>query len=56
MIGSGFGGCAISLLPAAKMEPMQYEIGKTYQEMTGLSADFYVAEPSEGARKLESYE
>jgi galactokinase len=55
MTGAGFGGCAITLLPRDNMEQIKQEIGKTYRENTGLTADFYVAEPSEGARKLESY-
>lgn len=54
MTGAGFGGCAISLVPVEQIEHIREEISKTYRKITGLTVDFYEAEPSDGARKLDS--
>ncbi|MCD4697163.1 MAG: galactokinase [Bacteroidales bacterium] len=52
MTGAGFGGCAISLVHKDQIETFKKKVGKTYFEKTGLKADFYFAEPTNGIGKI----
>ena len=52
MTGGGFGGCTVSLVKDEAIETFKERVGKAYQEKTGITPDFYVAEISDGARKL----
>ncbi len=52
MTGAGFGGCTVSLVKEESIDRMISEVGKRYQEQTGLHADFYVAEIGNGAQKI----
>ncbi|MDR2834237.1 MAG: galactokinase [Streptococcaceae bacterium] len=52
MTGAGFGGCAIALVRNDAVDTLKEIVGKTYQEVTGLTADFYVAQIGRGAGKL----
>lgn len=52
MTGAGFGGCAIALVKEADLARFIKNVGQTYQEQIGYSADFYVANVDDGARKL----
>ncbi len=49
MTGAGFGGCAIALLEKSQCDRYIDYVGKAYKETTGLSADFYIAEISNGS-------
>ena len=52
MTGAGFGGCTVSIV---KEENVQYfidTITEKYTEIIGYAPDFYVANISDGARKL----
>jgi len=49
MTGAGFGGCAIALVHRNACNNFMETVGKGYAEQTGLKADFYIAEISEGA-------
>lgn len=53
MTGGGFGGCTVSLVKDEAIETFKQEVGKHYKERTGLDAEFYVAEISDGARRVE---
>ncbi|MEG0134399.1 MAG: galactokinase [Cetobacterium sp.] len=53
MTGAGFGGCTVSLVENNHIEKFIKNVGKKYKERTGLEASFYIANPGEGARKLE---
>lgn len=55
MTGAGFGGCTISLVPKGQVSTFMDTVGRNYQAMTGLKADFYVAEIGDGARLIESF-
>jgi galactokinase len=52
MTGGGFGGCTVSLVKDEAVDIFIEEVGKNYSERTGLKPEFYVAEISDGAKKL----
>lgn len=52
MTGAGFGGCTVSLVRDESIERMIKEVGESYHAITGLNADFYVAEIGNGAQKI----
>ncbi len=52
MTGGGFGGCTVSLVKEEAIPTFIEEVGKAYTSKTGLKADFYIAEISDGARQL----
>lgn len=49
MTGGGFGGCVIALTPDELVEQVKDEIEQKYEASTGLRADIYVCEASDGA-------
>ena len=52
MTGAGFGGCTVSIVRDDAVEKFVNEVGKNYRERTGLIPEFYVAQISDGVRKL----
>jgi galactokinase len=50
MTGAGFGGCTVSIVKEEHVESFIREVGKGYNERTGLHADFYVAEIGDGSK------
>ncbi|MBU7594276.1 galactokinase [Metabacillus halosaccharovorans] len=52
MTGAGFGGCTVSIVKNDKIEEFIQEVGKRYNEKTGLAADFYVANVGDGAKEI----
>jgi galactokinase len=52
MTGAGFGGCTVNLVSEGSVEKFIHEAGEKYRVITGLSADFYIAEIGDGVRKL----
>jgi len=52
MTGAGFGGCTVSVVYKDSVEEFIREVGKRYTELTGLTAEFYVAETDDGAREV----
>lgn len=55
MTGAGFGGCTVSLVKNEFIDSFIENVGKKYFEKTNLKADFYIAKPGEGARKLGDF-
>ncbi|MDA3845411.1 MAG: hypothetical protein PF505_02555 [Vallitaleaceae bacterium] len=53
MIGAGFGGCTISLVPDSVVDYFIKEVGLKYEAKINLKPEFYVANIGDGARKLE---
>lgn len=52
MTGAGFGGCTVSLVKEEAVNELIEKVGKGYHAVTGLKADFYVAEVGDGARRI----
>lgn len=52
MTGAGFGGCTVSIVENDKLDAFIQEVGKSYKEKTGLTAEFYVANVGDGAKEL----
>ncbi|MCR5527222.1 MAG: galactokinase [Lachnospiraceae bacterium] len=52
MTGGGFGGCTVSIVKNDAVEEFQKQISKVYKERTGLDCEFYIADASDGARRL----
>ena len=52
LTGAGFGGCTVSLVPTESLDKFKKQVGQQYKEQTGLSADFYVIEPSSGVSRV----
>lgn len=52
MTGAGFGGCTVNLVKRDILERFIERVGAAYHEKTGLHADFYPAEPSDGTREI----
>jgi len=55
MTGAGFGGCTINLVREETVDRLIREAGEGYATITGLNADFYVAEIGDGVRKLVNW-
>lgn len=52
MTGAGFGGCTVNLVAEAQVADFIQQVAQKYQQSTGLSAEFYVVNPSAGAHEI----
>lgn len=52
MTGAGFGGCAVSIVKADKIDAFIENVGKEYEQKIGYKADFYVVEIGSGPVRL----
>ncbi len=52
MTGAGFGGCAIAIVEKEAIPAFIENVGKTYEAAIGYPAEFYIAEISDGAKRL----
>ncbi|MBR3631679.1 MAG: galactokinase [Elusimicrobiaceae bacterium] len=51
--GGGFGGCAVALVKDEAIKNVIDQVGKAYEEQTGLKADFYIASVGGPARQMQ---
>ncbi len=51
--GGGFGGCTVSIVKNDYVDNFIKELGRVYEERTGLVAEFYIADAADGARRLD---
>jgi galactokinase len=52
MTGAGFGGCTINFVKNGFEDNFMSKVSAQYKEITGLDADFYIVESSDGASKI----
>ena len=52
MTGAGFGGCTVNIVRKDCTDEFIRVVGKRYTDMTGMTAEFYVAEVDDGAREI----
>ena len=50
--GGGFGGCTVSIVENEAVEDFKDQVGKGYQEKTGITPVFYVVDIGSGAGRL----
>ncbi|MGL4268242.1 MAG: galactokinase [Plesiomonas sp.] len=55
MTGGGFGGCVVALVPPTLVEAVTRRVEERYSAATGLQADIYVCEASDGAGVMDSH-
>lgn len=53
MTGAGFGGCTVNIVADNAIDEFINNVGAAYKNDTGLTADFYVVSPSNGAGEIE---
>jgi galactokinase len=53
MTGAGFGGCAVALVKQNQVESFVSAVMAEYRQTSGLEAEMYVCQPSEGASSLK---
>ncbi|MEI7895583.1 MAG: galactokinase [bacterium] len=52
MTGAGFGGCTVSLVREEVADRFMEQVGREYKKKTDLTADFYLAEISDGVKEI----
>lgn len=52
MTGAGFGGCTVSIVSDDSVEKFISDVGKQYEERTGIAPSFYVSEIGDGGREI----
>ncbi|MEI6433389.1 MAG: galactokinase [Bacteroidota bacterium] len=52
MTGAGFGGCTVNIVRDNAVDAFIEQVGREYHAKTGLIADFYIGEASDGAREI----
>lgn len=53
MTGGGFGGCTVSIVEDYAVDTFIADVGKNYEEKTGLKPEFYVTEIGNGGTEIK---
>lgn len=53
MTGAGFGGCTVNIVARDKTNAFIKNVSALYTNDTGLTADFYIVSPSDGAHEIK---
>jgi galactokinase len=53
MTGAGFGGCAVALVSADRVEAFSRSVHAAYREKVDLPSAFFACRPAAGARIVE---
>jgi galactokinase len=53
MTGGGFGGCAVALVNREQVETFTSSVMEAYRRRSGLDAQFYACQPSQGASVIQ---
>lgn len=53
MTGGGFGGCTVSIVEDDAVDTFIAEVGKNYEERTGLKPEFYITEIGNGGAEIK---
>jgi galactokinase len=51
--GGGFGGCTVSIVKDEAIDEFKTRLTEAYEKEFGITPEFYVAEPGDGAKILE---
>ena len=52
MTGAGFGGCTVNIVKKDAVDNFITEVGKNYEEKTGIKPAFYICQIGDGAREI----
>ncbi len=52
MTGAGFGGCTVNIVKENTIDLFIEKVGQEYRAKTGLIADFYIGEVSDGVKEI----
>jgi galactokinase len=52
MTGAGFGGCTVNIVRQDIVSQFMEEVGRNYEQRTGLQAAFYLARAGDGVREI----
>lgn len=52
MTGAGFGGCTVSIVEKDATSSFITRVGEAYEKKIGYSADFFVVDIGDGAKRL----
>ena len=54
LTGGGFGGCTVNLVEQEQAEAFRAELGRRYQQQTGIVPEIYICHASDGAHHVEA--